>query len=174
MWTISYRSSVWKVRYSVCAFIVAIRLPSSLQMVPKTKNNMFPSSMPKESSQRMHQLRRLKRPTVEMKKTLHRFASVLCLLTLLLNAATCLHAERPRQSSCSHCPTRAPHSHTLPSCCTAQHQPPAVASAEANQPVLSIAVLTPLLSTEVAPFRSSPVKRLTASPPPPPRITLRI
>ncbi len=97
----------------------------------------LPSSMPKESSQQMHQLRRLKRPTVEMKKTLHRFASVLCLLTLVLNAATCLHAEQPRQSSCSHCPKRAPLSQTLPSCCAAQQQPPAVTSAEIKQPVQS-------------------------------------
>src|SRR5260370_41002146 len=133
-----------------------------------------PSSMPKKSYQRMHQLRRLKRPTVEMKKTLHRLASLLCLLTLLLNAATCLHAEQPTQSSCSHCPKRAPVSLPLPSCCAAQQQPPAVTSAEVKQPVPSIAVLTPLLSNEVAPLRSAPVTRLTASSPPPPRLTLRI
>src|SRR2546429_4464977 len=152
MCTISYRSSVLKVRYSVCAFIVAIGLPSPLQMYRMRKFTL-PYSMPKENSQRMHQLRRLKRPTGEMKKALHRFASLLCLLTLLFNAATCLHAEQPRQSSCSHCPKRAPQSHELPSCCAAQQQPPAVTSAEVKQPVPSIAVLTPLLSNEVAPFR---------------------
>src|SRR5260370_3554516 len=138
------------------------------------KSIAFLSPMPKESSQRMHQLRRLKRPTVEMKKALHRFASLLCLLTLLLNAAACLHAEQPRQSTCSHCPKPAPENHTLPSCCAAQQHPPPVTSAEVKQPAPSIAVLSPSLSNEVAPFRSSPVTLLTASPPPPPRITLRI
>src|ERR1700733_7824175 len=119
--------------------------------------------MPKESSQRMQRLRGLKRPTVKMKETLHRVASILCLLTLLLNAATCLHAEQPRQSSCSHCPKPAPLSHTLPSCCAAQQQPPAVTSAEIKQPAPSIAVLTPSLNNEVALLSSSPVTRLTAS-----------
>src|SRR5882757_7048492 len=119
----------------------------------------------------MHQVRKLKRPIAEMKKTLHRLASLLCLLTLLLSATACLHAEQPRQSSCSHCPKPAPQSHTFPSCCAAQQQPPAVTSAEIKQPVPSIAVLTPLLSNEVAPFRSSPITRQTASPPPPPRLT---
>ncbi|HEY1992829.1 MAG TPA: hypothetical protein VGG81_00410 [Edaphobacter sp.] len=110
-----------------------------------------------------------------MKKTLHRLASLLCLLTLLLSTAACLHAERqPRQSSCSHCPKPAPQSHALPSCCAAQQQPPAVTAAEVKQPAPSIAVLSPLLNNEVLPFRSSPVTRLTASPPPPPRPTLRI
>src|ERR1700704_3207154 len=108
---------------------------------------------------------------MEMKKGLHRLASLLCLLTLLINAATCLHAEQPRQPSCSHCPKPAPQSHTLPSCCAAQQQPPAVTSAEVKQPAPSIAVLTPSLNNEVLSFRSSPVTRLTASPPPPPRIT---
>src|ERR1700736_2301732 len=107
-----------------------------------------------------------------MKETLHRVASILCLLTLLLNVA-CLHAEQPRPSSCSHCPKPAPQSHALPSCCAAQQQPPAITSAEIKQPAPSIAVLTPPLNNEVLPFRLSPVTRLTASPPPPPHITLR-
>src|SRR5258705_13483431 len=98
----------------------------------------------------MHQLRRLKRPTLEMDKTLHRLASLLCLLTLLLSATACLHAEQPRQSSCSHCPKPAPQSHPLPSCCAAQPQSPAVTSAEIKQPVPSIAILTPFSSNEVA------------------------
>ena len=63
---------------------------------------------------------------VEMKKALRSLASVVCLLTLLFGAATCAHAEQPKQSSCSHCPKRAPLNHTLPSCCSAQQQPPAV------------------------------------------------
>jgi hypothetical protein len=109
-----------------------------------------------------------------MKKTLHRFASLLCLLTLLLNAAACLHAAQPRPSSCSHCPKPASQSHALPSCCAAQQQPPAVTSIEVNQPVLSIALVTPALNNEVILFPSSPVAQITASPPPPPRIALRI
>src|SRR3977135_3119010 len=113
-------------------------------------------------SQRMHPLRNWNVKRYEMKETLHRFASILCLLTLLLNVATCLHAEQPRQSSCSHCPKSAPQSHTLPSCCAAQQQPPAVTSAEIKQPAPSIAVLTPSLNNEVLPFPSSPVPRITA------------
>jgi hypothetical protein len=128
--------------------------------------------------QPLHQLRRMKRPTLvmkkEMKKALHRLASLLCLITLLLNASTCLYAAQPKQSSCSHCPKPAPQSHTVPSCCAAQQQPPAITSAEVKQPAPSIAILTPSLNNEVILFRSSPLRRLTASPPPPPRLTLRI
>jgi hypothetical protein len=128
--------------------------------------------------QPLHQLRRMKRPTLvmkkEMKKALHRFASLLCLITLLLNASTCLYAAQPKQSSCSHCPKPAPQSHTLPSCCAAQQQAPAITSTEVKPPVLSIALLTPSLHNEVISLSSSPVTQLTASPPSPPRLTLRI
>src|ERR1700751_3795925 len=99
--------------------------------------------------QPLHQLRRMKRPTLvmkkEMKKALYRFASLLCVIALLLNAATCLYAAQPKQSSCSHCPKPASQSHTLPACCAAQQQAPAITSTEVKQSVLSIALLTPLL-----------------------------
>ena len=120
----------------------------------------------------------MKRPTLvmkkEMKKALYRFASLLCLMTLLLNASTCLYAAQPKQSSCSHCPKPAPQSHTLPSCCAAQQQGPAITSTEITQSVLSIAPSTPSPDNEVISLRSSPVTQVTASPPPPPRLNLRI
>ena len=87
----------------------------------------------------------MKRPTLvmkkEMKKALHRFASLLCLITLLLNASTCLYATQPKQSSCSHCPKPAPQSHALPSCCAAQQQAPAITSTEVKPPVLADAIV---------------------------------
>src|SRR5947209_8340099 len=109
-----------------------------------------------------------------MKKALHRFASILCLLTLLFNAAACLHAAQPTRSSCSHCPKPAPQSHALLSCCAARQQPAAITSTEVNQPVLSISMLAPSLNSEVTLFPSSPVTQQTASPPLPPRLNLRI
>src|SRR5437868_8013700 len=109
-----------------------------------------------------------------MKKALHRFASLLCLLTLLFNTAVCLHILQPKKSSCSHCPKPAPQSHTLPSCCAAQQEPSAITSTEVKQSVLSVALLTSSPNNEVISFRSSPVTQLTASPPSPPRLTLRI
>jgi hypothetical protein len=84
-----------------------------------------------------------------MKETLHRLAPIFCLLTLLLNAATCLHAEKSRQPSCSHCPKPAPQKPQPSPCCAAQQLP----------------------HNEIALLSSSPITRLTASPPP--RLTSR-
>src|SRR5947208_1457850 len=103
-----------------------------------------------------------------MKKPLHRLASLLCLLTLLLGTATCLHAEQPRQSSCSHCPKLAPLSHTLPSCCTAQQQPPAITSTEVQRPAQFLSVLMPLLPLEFAPLPSLSAAHVALPPPSPP------
>src|SRR5437899_6211948 len=124
MCTISYRSSVWKVRYSVCALMVAINSPLSLKCYRMQECiTLLLFNRERKVPQRKLQVGRLKRPTLEMKKALHRFASLLCLLTLLFNVAACLHAEQAKQSSCSHCPKPAPQSHTVPSCCAAQQQP---------------------------------------------------
>jgi hypothetical protein len=109
-----------------------------------------------------------------MKKTLHSLAAIVCLLTLLLSATTCAHGEQPKQSACSHCPKRAPLSHSLPSCCSAQQQLPAVISAVVEHRAQPVPVLISLLPDEVAPLRTPPVARLTASPPQPPLISLRI
>src|SRR5580700_7904589 len=109
-----------------------------------------------------------------MKKALHTLASLLCLLTILLSTATCVHAERPSQSSCSQCPKRAPLSHSLPSCCAAQPQPPAVPSARIERPAQSITLAVPLSIGETAPFYSSQVTQQTVPLHSPPRIALRI
>src|SRR5215471_9242274 len=109
-----------------------------------------------------------------MKKSLHKLASLVCLLTLLLGSATCLHAQPPKQSSCSHCPKHQPPSHTPPSCCAAQQQPPAITSAVVEHSVQFHTASMPLLPLDTAPLPSVSVSRAALPPPTPPRIALRI
>jgi hypothetical protein len=108
-----------------------------------------------------------------MKKMLHIVATLLCLQTISLSTVTCVRAEQPKQS-CSHCPKHAPVRHSLPSCCTIQHQSPVAITSEVKRPVRSIPVLISILSDEIVQPRSFPVVRVLASPPSPPRIALRI
>jgi hypothetical protein len=124
----------------------------------------------------MHQLYDLKRPTSQrMKKTLHILVSILCLLTIMLNATRCMHAEQAKQPSCSHCPKRAPVSHQTPPCCVAQQQVPSVPSARVEASAPADATFVPLRTEKLASFYSLLVKEATAAPPPsPPRIALRI
>src|SRR3954447_20991578 len=58
---------------------ITLRLAQDRKKNPSTKAStpLIESSNPRDEE--------------EMKKALHRFASLLCLLTLLLNAAACLH-----------------------------------------------------------------------------------
>ncbi|MGD0446446.1 MAG: hypothetical protein ABSA39_21120 [Edaphobacter sp.] len=109
-----------------------------------------------------------------MKKTLHSLATLLCLLTIMLNAATCLHAEQTKQSACSHCPKRAPLGHQTPPCCVAQQQAPAVTSAKIETPAPAGAIFVPLRIGKIASFNSPFVVKAAAPPPSPPRIALRI
>src|SRR5277367_1617533 len=109
-----------------------------------------------------------------MNKPLHIFATLLCLLTLLLSTATCMNVVQPKESSCSHCPKQSPLSQDLPSCCSAQQQPPAIVSTEVQQPVQLLAVYTQVLPHEIASPLAPPNTRATAPPPVPLRIALRV
>jgi hypothetical protein len=109
-----------------------------------------------------------------MNKSLHSLATLLCLLTILLGTVTCVHAKQAAQSSCSHCPKRAPVSHELPSCCATQQQPPAITSATVESPAQAAPVLISLPSDKIAPLGSFLVTGSTAPPASPPRIALRI
>src|ERR1700735_3475910 len=96
-----------------------------------------------------------------MKKTLHSLAALVCLLTLLLSATTCLHAKPPAQPSCSHCPEHAPTSPTVPSCCAAPHQSPAVIpTAIEHQTQLTLTLIC-LPADEIASSYLPPVTQLT-------------
>jgi hypothetical protein len=111
-----------------------------------------------------------------MKKTLHSLAALLCLLTLLLSATSCLHdlqAEQPKQATCDHCPKSAPLDHSIPSCCRAlQQQPSAVmALTDVEQPALSTAMADFGLAKI---FLSPPIKISIELPQHPPLIALRI
>ncbi|MBB5339352.1 hypothetical protein [Tunturiibacter gelidoferens] len=110
-----------------------------------------------------------------MKKALHLFATLLCLLTIAVSAATCAELSLPKQSSCDHCPKQSPLDHHSPACCSAQQQQP---SAIVSKPVETQAQLH-----VVAVFASSnkifipldaPAPRWAAPPPLPPRTPLRI
>ncbi|WP_260738548.1 hypothetical protein [Tunturiibacter lichenicola] len=110
-----------------------------------------------------------------MKKTLHIFATLLCLLTLLLSTATCMNVVQPKQASCDHCPKQSPFSQNLPSCCSAQQQQPlAIISSEVQQPVQLPTAYVRVLPHEVTSSLAPPATRASASPPIPPRIALRI
>jgi hypothetical protein len=114
-----------------------------------------------------------------MKKTLHSFAALLCLLTLLLSATSCLHdlhAEQPKQATCDHCPKSAPVDHSIPSCCRAQQQQPSaiMASTDVEQPALSTAIAGPLHFGLAGVFLSPPIKISIELPQHPPLIALRI
>jgi hypothetical protein len=110
-----------------------------------------------------------------MKKALHSLATLLCLLTLLLSASTCVQAEHLAPSQCNHCPKHAPVHHTLPSCCSAQQPSSAIASVEIKPPVSSPAAYVAPLPFDVISFSlSSHTNQLTGPPPLSPRITLRI
>jgi len=109
-----------------------------------------------------------------MKKALNSLAPLLCLLTILLSTVRCVHAERPRQASCSHCPKHAPLSHSLPSCCTSHQQSPALVSSEIKGPIQSISTTISVFPEEIALLSSFPITQFTASPHPPPLIALRI
>ncbi|MEI9977517.1 MAG: hypothetical protein WDN23_00705 [Edaphobacter sp.] len=107
-----------------------------------------------------------------MKRSLHIFATLLCLLALLLPvAAFCLQSTQTTQSSCDHCSPR----HSVPACCTAQHPQPAAIVTSTDRPQLSqIALsLTPAFRDELF-HQPLSVYELEA-PPPLPRLTaLRI
>jgi hypothetical protein len=115
----------------------------------------------------------------EMKKTLHSFAALLCLLTLLLSATSCLHdlhAEQSKQATCDYCSKPAPLDHSTPSCCRArQEQPSAImASTNVEQPALSTDMGGPLPLGLAEVFLSPPIKISIELPQPPPLIALRI
>ena len=109
-----------------------------------------------------------------MKKSLHNLATLLCLLTILLGTVTCVHAKQVVQSSCSHCPKRAPVSHELPSCCATQQQPPAITSATVESSAQAAPALIALPSDKIVLPGSFLVTGSKAPPPSPPRIALRI
>jgi hypothetical protein len=115
----------------------------------------------------------------EMKKTLHSFAALLCLLTLLLSATSCLHdlhAEQPKQATCDHCPKSTPLDHSVPSCCRAQQQQPSatMASTDVEQPALSTVIAGPLHFGLAKVFLSLPIKISIELPQHHPLIALRI
>jgi len=109
-----------------------------------------------------------------MKKTVHLFATLLCLLTLLVSAATCVEIAQPKQSSCDHCPKQSPLDQHLPSCCSAQEQAPAVASTQVEPQLQLHAAPASLFNDEIPSPLLTPVLRLAAPPPLPPRTPLRI
>ncbi|NYF89100.1 hypothetical protein RBB79_06085 [Tunturiibacter empetritectus] len=110
-----------------------------------------------------------------MKKTVHLFATLLCLLTLLVSAATCVEIAQPKQqSSCDHCPKPSPFDQHLPSCCSAQQQAPAVISTQVEPQLQLHTVHVSPLSDEIPSPLRAPILRLTAPPPLPPRTPLRI
>jgi hypothetical protein len=60
-----------------------------------------------------------------MKKSLHLFVTILCLLALLSPvAAFCMQPQHISQPICSHCPQGGSHNHSLPACCSAHQQLP--------------------------------------------------
>jgi hypothetical protein len=110
-----------------------------------------------------------------MHRPLHIFATLLCLLTLLVGTATCMNVVQPKQSSCNHCPKQSPLSQDLPSCCSAQQQQPsAIISTEGQQPVQLFAAYVSVSPHKIASPLAPSAIRATAPPPVPPRIALRI
>jgi len=109
-----------------------------------------------------------------MKKTVHLFATLLCLLTLLVSAATCVKIAQPKQFSCDHCPKQSTPDQSLPSCCSAQQQQPAVVASQVEPQIQLHAVPVFALSNEIPSLVPAAVLRLTAPPPLPPRTPLRI
>ena len=113
-----------------------------------------------------------------MKRPCHLVIAVLCLLTLLLNTSSCLHAQLPHprhDASCGNCPRHAPATPNTPPCCTAHQQPSTVAtSVEVEQPAHLPNASTPIAPNLPAPTLFSAATRLSASPLLPPIIALRI
>jgi hypothetical protein len=114
-----------------------------------------------------------------MKKTLHSFAALLCLLTLLLSATSCLHdlhAAQPTQATCHHCPESAPPNHSVPSCCHVQQQQPSavIASTDAEQPASLSNMASAFHSVLTGAFLALPTKNFAAPISSPPLIALRI
>ncbi|WP_433969332.1 hypothetical protein [Tunturiibacter gelidiferens] len=109
-----------------------------------------------------------------MKKTVHLFATLLCLLTLLVSAATCVKAAQPKQSACDHCPGQSPPGQHLPSCCSAQQQQPAVISTQIEPQIQLRAVAIFASTDQISLPLNTPVLRWAAPPPFPPPTPLRI
>jgi hypothetical protein len=108
-----------------------------------------------------------------MKKALHIFATLLCLLTIVVGAANCEELVLPKQSSCDHCPKQSPLD--KPACCSAQQQQPsAIVSEETNPQTQLHAVAVFQFSNKVFTPLNAPATQWTATPPHPPRIPLRI
>ena len=110
-----------------------------------------------------------------MKKALHLFTTLLCLLTLLVGAATCVQIVQPKKTVCDHCPKQSPLDQHLPSCCNAQQQQPLAIASTAVDPQIQLhtVVFIPSFS-EVPSTLNIPIPRWTATPPLPPPTPLRI
>jgi hypothetical protein len=110
-----------------------------------------------------------------MKKALHLVTTLLCLLTLLVGAATCVQIVQPKQSTCDHCPKQSPLDKHLPACCSAQQQQPsAIASTEVEPQIqLHTVAFIPSLN-EIPTVLTLPIARWAATPPLPPLTPLRI
>lgn len=111
----------------------------------------------------------------EMRMSLHILATITCLLTILVGSVSCLHIATHQQPACSHCAKHEPPSKTTPSCCNPDHQiQTALVSAEVQQPTQLSATIAPLLPNLTPQFLAPSLTPLSASPPRPPRIALRI
>ena len=108
-----------------------------------------------------------------MKKTLHLFITLLCLLTLLVSAATCVRAAQPQQSSCDHCPKQSPLNQHAPCCCSVQQQQQEAVASTDVPPLLQFHAVVVFASDQISSPRNAPVIRWT-SPPPPLHTPLRI
>jgi len=113
-----------------------------------------------------------------MKKACHLVVTVLCLLTLLLNTTSCMHAQlshAQRDASCGDCPTHAPATPDTPACCNAHQQPSAAATSVAvEQPAYLSNAFAPIAPGLPAPAIFSAATPLSAPPLLPPLIALRI
>jgi hypothetical protein len=113
-----------------------------------------------------------------MKRPCQLVITVLCLLTLLLNTASCLHAQLPHpqhDASCGDCPRHAPATPNAPACCIAHQQPSTAAtSVEVEQPAHLPNAFAPIAPNLPAPALFSAATRLSAPPLVPPIIALRI
>jgi hypothetical protein len=117
------------------------------------------------------------RQSAGMKKKLHFVVTVLCLLTLFLNTASCMVAQLPRvhQASCGECPSHAPLSQDTPVCCKTHQQPSAVTNTvEVKQPAsIAHTLASPTLDLP-AHFTALPAAQFAETPPIPLLISLRI
>ncbi|WP_158944856.1 hypothetical protein [Granulicella sp. S190] len=100
-----------------------------------------------------------------MKKSLHIFATLFCLLTLLVSSASCVTLAKPLQSACDQCPKQSPDNHQLPTCCSAHGQPSAVATVQKSSAHLELVSL-PSVPEEIVYSPSTLVPpRVAPSPP---------